>query len=119
MYVRIPPTPKRSSFIRFLTSETFFDVLILVCTPRHELLRVPSPPCMQLRLTHRRILHPICSACTGWGQPAHAPSNVCYTTPMPDTPSHSAPQLDTHEVRHTLTIYDVERELERAGVGRS
>lgn len=38
---------------------------------------------------------------------------------MSDTPSQGAPQLDTGELRHTLTIHDVERELVAAGVPRS
>lgn len=38
---------------------------------------------------------------------------------MSDMAGHGTPQLDTVEVRHTLTIHDVERELVAAGVPRS
>ncbi len=38
---------------------------------------------------------------------------------MSDAPGQGTPQLDTGEVRHTLTIHDVERELVAAGVPRS
>ena len=38
---------------------------------------------------------------------------------MSDTASHGAPQPDPGELRHTLSIHDVERELVAAGVPRS
>lgn len=38
---------------------------------------------------------------------------------MSDTAGHGQPQLDVDELRHTLTIEDVERELVSAGVPRS
>ena len=38
---------------------------------------------------------------------------------MSDMAGHGTPQLDTIEVRHTLNIHDVERELVAAGVPRS
>ena len=38
---------------------------------------------------------------------------------MSDTASQGTPQLDTGELRHTLSIHDVERELVIAGVPRS
>jgi hypothetical protein len=37
----------------------------------------------------------------------------------PDTASHGAPQHDTVELRHTLSIHDVEAQLVTAGVERS
>ena len=37
----------------------------------------------------------------------------------PDTASHGAPQHDTVELRHTLSIHDVEAQLVAAGVERS
>src|SRR5262245_15863056 len=53
-----------------------------------------------------------------WTSSAAGPA-VCYTGDMSDTPGNGSPHLDVGEVRHTLTIYNVERELERSGVGRS
>src|SRR5215467_12745910 len=38
---------------------------------------------------------------------------------MSDTASHGTPKLDTGELRHTMPIQDVERELVAAGVPRS
>ena len=38
---------------------------------------------------------------------------------MQDTPSHSSPQLDNGEVRHTLSVHDVGEALVSAGVPRS
>ena len=38
---------------------------------------------------------------------------------MPDTASHSAPQLDNGELRHTLSVHDVGEALVAAGVPRS
>ena len=38
---------------------------------------------------------------------------------MQDTVSHGAPQLDTDELRHTLSVHDVGAQLEAAGVPRS
>jgi hypothetical protein len=38
---------------------------------------------------------------------------------MQDTASHSAPQLDNGEVRHTLSVHDVGAALQAAGVPRS
>ena len=38
---------------------------------------------------------------------------------MQDTASHGTPQLDIGELRHTLSVHDVERELSNAGVPRS
>jgi len=38
---------------------------------------------------------------------------------MQDTASHSAPQLDNGELRHTLSVHDVGAELVAAGVPRS
>lgn len=38
---------------------------------------------------------------------------------MPDTASHGTPYLDTGELRHTLSIHDVEAALVAAGVPRS
>ena len=43
----------------------------------------------------------------------------CYTASMSDMAGHGAPQLNAVEVRHTLSIHDVERELVAAGVPRS
>src|SRR5258708_10184516 len=37
----------------------------------------------------------------------------------PDTASHSTPQHDSGELRHTLSIHDVEAQLTAAGVERS
>src|SRR4030081_1471871 len=37
----------------------------------------------------------------------------------PDTASHGAPQHDSGELRHTLSIHDVEAQLVAAGVERS
>src|ERR1700682_114172 len=37
----------------------------------------------------------------------------------PDTASHGAPQPDIGELRHTLSIHDVELQLTAAGVPRS
>ena len=38
---------------------------------------------------------------------------------MQDTASHSSPQLDTGEVRHTLSVHEVAAALDAAGVPRS
>ena len=50
-------------------------------------------------------------------------SSACYTATMPDTTSdmarHSTPQHDSGELRHTLSIHDVEAQLITAGVQRS
>ena len=43
----------------------------------------------------------------------------CYTATMSDTASHSSPQLDTAEVRHTLSVQEVATALAAAGVPRS
>ena len=41
------------------------------------------------------------------------------TLGMQDTASHSAPQLDNGELRHTLSVHDVGAALVAAGVPRS
>ena len=57
------------------------------------------------------------------GDNALAPSSSCYTATMPDitpdTASHSTPQHDNGELRHTLSVHDVEAQLIAAGVPRS
>jgi hypothetical protein len=44
---------------------------------------------------------------------------ACYTAAMTDAASHSAPQHDTGEVRHTLSVSEVGARLAAAGVPRS
>ena len=48
-----------------------------------------------------------------------APRRPCYTGTMQDTAGHGAPQLDTGELRHTLSVHDVGAALVAAGVPRS
>src|ERR1700719_4387867 len=43
----------------------------------------------------------------------------CYTAAMNDTASHSAPQHDNGDVRHTLSVPEVGVKLAAAGVPRS
>ena len=45
--------------------------------------------------------------------------NACYTATMQDTASHSAPEPDNGELRHTLSVHDVGAALVAAGVPRS
>jgi hypothetical protein len=53
---------------------------------------------------------------TGW-----ATFSACYTASMTelDTASHGAPKLDNGELRHTLTVHEVEAALVAASVPRS
>ena len=53
------------------------------------------------------------------GITAVALGRTCYTNPMQDMASHSTPQLDTGELRHTLSVHDVGAALDAAGVPRS
>lgn len=45
--------------------------------------------------------------------------SACYTASMEVTASHSSPQPDNVELRHTLSVHDVEAALVAAGVPRS
>lgn len=53
------------------------------------------------------------------GTAALASFRSCYNATMQDAPRHATPQPDTGELRHTLSVHDVEAALVAAGVPRS
>ena len=47
------------------------------------------------------------------------PPHIWYTSPMPDTVGHGAPQHDSDGLRHTMSLKEAEAQLSAAGVPRS
>lgn len=99
-----------------ITDSAFEQVVALVADPSwHCWQRGPSPSLgvgtVQLALAFELQQHGV--------DKQSASSRVCYTATMPDTARHDAPQPGDLEIRHTLTVRDVEVLFANAGVQRS